>query len=56
VVQPNDIAKPRDVDARPIDENITIVEGLSPDDCVVVDGQSRLEAGAKVEPRSREPG
>jgi multidrug efflux system membrane fusion protein len=57
VVQPNNITEPRDVDARPIDENITIVaKGLSPDDRVVVDGQSRLEAGAKVEPKFREPG
>ena len=57
VVQPNNIVEPRDVDARPIDENITIVaKGLSSDDRVVVNGQSQLEAGAKVEPRSREPG
>ena len=57
VVQPNNIAEPRNVDAKPIDENVTIVaKGLSPDERVVVDGQSRLEAGARVEPRSQEPG
>jgi multidrug efflux system membrane fusion protein len=57
VVQPNNIAQPRDVDAKPIDENVTIVaKGLSPDERVVVNGQSRLEAGARVESRSQEPG
>jgi membrane fusion protein, multidrug efflux system len=57
VVQSNNIAEPRDVDAQPIDENVTIItKGLSPDERVVVNGQSRLEAGARVEPRSQEPG
>jgi multidrug efflux system membrane fusion protein len=57
VIQPNNIAEQRTVDAKPIDENITIVEkGLSPDERVVVNGQSRLEAGARVEPRSQQPG
>jgi multidrug efflux pump subunit AcrA (membrane-fusion protein) len=57
VVQPNNIAEPRSVDAKPIDENVTIVaKGLSPDERVVVNGQSRLEAGTRVEPRSQEPG
>jgi membrane fusion protein, multidrug efflux system len=57
VLQPNNIAEQRTVDAKPIDENITIVEkGLSPDERVVVNGQSRLEAGARVEPRSQQPG
>jgi multidrug efflux system membrane fusion protein len=57
VLQPNSIAEQRTVDAKPIDENITIVEkGLSPDERVVVNGQSRLEAGARVEPRSQQPG
>jgi multidrug efflux system membrane fusion protein len=57
VVQPDNIAEPRDVDARPVDENLTIVaKGLSPDERVVVNGQSRLEAGARVEARSQEPG
>jgi multidrug efflux pump subunit AcrB len=56
VVQPDNIAQPRDVDAKPIDENVTIVaKGLSPDERVVVNGQSRLEAGVRVEPRSQEP-
>jgi multidrug efflux system membrane fusion protein len=57
VIQPNNIAEQRTLDAKPIDENITIVErGLSPDERVVVNGQSRLEAGARVEPRSQQPG
>jgi multidrug efflux system membrane fusion protein len=57
VLQPNNIAEQRTVNAKPIDENITIVEkGLSPDERVVVNGQSRLEAGARVEPRSQQPG
>jgi membrane fusion protein, multidrug efflux system len=57
VVQPDNTAQPRDVDAKPIDENLTIVDkGLSPDERVVVNGQSRLEAGARVEPRSEQPG
>jgi multidrug efflux pump subunit AcrA (membrane-fusion protein) len=57
VVGPNNTAEPRNVDAKPIDENITIVaKGLSPDERVVVDGQSRLQAGVGVEPRSQAPG
>jgi membrane fusion protein, multidrug efflux system len=57
VVKPDNTAEARDVDAKPIDENITIVEkGLSPNERVVVDGQSRLEAGARVEPKSQQPG
>jgi membrane fusion protein, multidrug efflux system len=57
VLQSNNIAEQRNVDAKPIDENITIVEkGLSPDEPVVVNGQSRLVAGARVEPRSEQPG
>jgi multidrug efflux system membrane fusion protein len=53
VVQPNDIAEPRDVDATPLDDNVTIVtKGLSSGEPVVVEGQSRLETGARVEPRS----
>jgi membrane fusion protein, multidrug efflux system len=55
VVQPTNTAEPRDVDAMPVDENLTIVtKGLSPGDRVVVDGQSRLESGAPVAPRSRQ--
>jgi multidrug efflux pump subunit AcrA (membrane-fusion protein) len=37
----------------PVDDTVTIVTtGLSSGERVVVDGQSRLEAGARVEPRS----
>ena len=57
VVQPNNTAQPRDVDAKPIDENVTIVDkGISLDERVVVNGQSRLEAGARVEPRYQQSG
>jgi multidrug efflux pump subunit AcrA (membrane-fusion protein) len=57
VVQPDNTAQRRDVDAKPIDENVTIVDkGLSPDERVVVNGQSRLEAGARVEPRYEQSG
>jgi multidrug efflux system membrane fusion protein len=53
VVQPNDTAEPRVIDAMSLDDNVTIVtKGLSPGERIVVDGQSRLEAGARVEPRS----
>jgi multidrug efflux system membrane fusion protein len=53
VVQPNDTAEPRVVDAMPLDDTVTIVtKGLAPGERIVVDGQSRLEAGARVEPRS----
>jgi multidrug efflux system membrane fusion protein len=55
VVRPNNTADPRSIDATPIDDNVTIVtNGLSPDERVVVNGQSRLEAGARVEPRSQQ--
>jgi membrane fusion protein, multidrug efflux system len=54
-VQANNIAEPRSIDAMPIDNAVTIVAGgLSPDDRVVVNGQNRLEAGARVEPRSQQ--
>jgi multidrug efflux system membrane fusion protein len=57
VVQPDNTAQRRDVDAKPIDENVTIVDkGISLDERVVVNGQSRLEAGARVEPRYEQSG
>jgi membrane fusion protein, multidrug efflux system len=57
VVQPDNTAQRRDVDANPIDENVTIVDkGISIDERVVVNGQSRLEAGARVEPRYEQSG
>jgi multidrug efflux system membrane fusion protein len=53
VVKPDDTAETRNIDAMPVDDTVTIVTtGLSPGERVVVDGQSRLEAGARVEPRS----
>lgn len=53
VVGPGDTAEPRGIEAMPIDDSVTIVtKGLSPGERIVVDGQSRLEAGARVEPRS----
>jgi multidrug efflux system membrane fusion protein len=55
VVKPDDTAETRDIDAMPVDDTVTIVTtGLSPGERVVVDGQSRLEAGAHVEPRSQQ--
>jgi multidrug efflux system membrane fusion protein len=57
VVQPNNIADPRNIDAMPIDDNLTIVaNGLLPDERIVVNGQNRLEAGTRVEPRSQQAG
>jgi membrane fusion protein, multidrug efflux system len=53
VVKPDDTAETRNIDAMPVDDTVTIVTtGLSSGERVVVDGQSRLEAGARVEPRS----
>jgi multidrug efflux system membrane fusion protein len=55
IVQSNNTAEPRVVDAMPIDENLTIVtKGISPGERIVVDGQSRLENGAPVAPRSQQ--
>jgi multidrug efflux system membrane fusion protein len=55
VVKPDDTAETRDIDAMPVDDTITIVTTrLSPGERVVVDGQSRLEAGAHVESRSQQ--
>jgi multidrug efflux system membrane fusion protein len=55
VIQPGDTAELRVIDAMPIDDNVTIVaKGLSPGERIVVDGQSRLEVGARVDARSRE--
>ena len=55
VVQPDDTAEARLIDAMPVDDTVTVVtKGLSPGERVVVDGQSRLEAGVRVEPRSRQ--
>jgi multidrug efflux system membrane fusion protein len=56
MVQRDNTAEPQVIDALPVDENLTIVtKGLSPGDRIVVEGQSRLESGARVEPRSRQP-
>jgi multidrug efflux system membrane fusion protein len=55
VVRPGETAEPRVIDAMPIDDNVTIVtKGLLPGERIVVNGQSRLEAGARVEARSSE--
>jgi multidrug efflux system membrane fusion protein len=55
VVKPDDTAEARNIDAMPVDDAVTIVTaGLSPGERVVVDGQSRLEAGAHVEPQSQQ--
>jgi multidrug efflux system membrane fusion protein len=55
VVQPDDTAEARLIDAMPVDDTVTVVtKGLSPGERVVFDGQSRLEAGVRVEPRSRQ--
>jgi multidrug efflux system membrane fusion protein len=56
-VGPNNVAEPRRIEAIPIDDTVTIVaSGLSPDERVVVNGQNRLEAGTRVEPRSQQAG
>ena len=52
VIQPGDTAELRVIDAMPVDGNVTIVaKGLSPGERIVVDGQSRLEVGARVDAR-----
>jgi membrane fusion protein, multidrug efflux system len=55
VVGPSNVAEPHRIEAIPIDDTVTIVaSGLSPDERVVVNGQNRLEAGTRVEPRSQQ--
>jgi hypothetical protein len=57
VLQPNNIVDARSIDATPIDDRIAIVvNGLSPDERIVVNGQNRLDAGTRVEPHSQQAG
>ena len=53
VVRPDGTAEQRPIEARPIDETTAIAsKGLSPGERIVVDGQSRLEAGVRVSIKS----
>jgi multidrug efflux system membrane fusion protein len=52
VVKPDDTVEVRPVTVAVTQDNISaIASGLSPSEVVVTDGQDKLQAGSKVEPR-----
>jgi membrane fusion protein, multidrug efflux system len=53
VVKPDNTVEQRGIETTPVDDEVTIVsKGLEPGERVVVTGQYRLEAGARVNPRT----
>jgi membrane fusion protein, multidrug efflux system len=57
VVKPDKTVEVRTVNVAITQGNtVAVASGLSPGDIVVTDGQDKLEAGSKVEPRTANPG
>jgi multidrug efflux system membrane fusion protein len=53
VIKSDNTAEQRPIDAAPLDDEVAIVtKGLAPDERVVVNGQYRLQAGARVDAQS----
>ena len=53
VIKPDSTAEQRSVDAKQVDDQVAVVsKGLADDEKVVVDGQYRLQAGARVDAKS----
>jgi RND family efflux transporter MFP subunit len=50
VVDANDVARPKYVTLGPVVGSLRVVEGIAPDDNVIVNGLIRARAGAKVAP------
>jgi RND family efflux transporter MFP subunit len=50
VVDANDVARPKYVTLGPVVDGLRVVEGIAPDDNVIVNGLIRARAGAKVAP------
>jgi multidrug efflux system membrane fusion protein len=56
VIKSDDTAEQRPIDAEPVSEDLAIAKkGLEPGERVVVDGQSRLDQGARVAIRTLNP-
>ncbi|HEX3936357.1 MAG TPA: efflux RND transporter periplasmic adaptor subunit [Xanthobacteraceae bacterium] len=56
VIKPDDTAEQRPIEAEPVSEDLAIAKkGLEPGERVVVDGQSRLDQGARVAIRTANP-
>ncbi len=54
VIKPDNTAEQRPIDAKQVGDDIAIVsKGLSPDERVVVNGQYRLQAGARVDAKTQ---
>jgi multidrug efflux system membrane fusion protein len=52
IVKSDNTAEQRPIDAAPLDDEVAIVtKGLAPDERVVVNGQYRLQAGTRVDPK-----
>jgi len=52
VIKSDNTAEQRPIDAAPLDDEVAIVsKGLAPDERVVVNGQYRLQAGSRVDPK-----
>ena len=56
VIKSDDTAEQRPIEAEPVSEDLAIAkQGLNPGERVVVDGQSRLDVGARVAIRAASP-
>jgi len=56
VIKPDSTAEQRSVDAKQVDDQVAVVsKGLADDEKVVVDGQYRVQPGARVEPTTAAP-
>jgi multidrug efflux system membrane fusion protein len=56
VIKPDNTAEQRNIEANPAGTDIVIVtKGLSAGESVVVNGQYRLQAGSRVEPKETKP-
>src|SRR5262249_20224524 len=54
VIKPDSTAEQRPIEAKPVDEKVTIVtSGLAAGERVVVNGQSRLQPGSRVDAKSQ---
>jgi membrane fusion protein, multidrug efflux system len=52
IIKSDNTAEQRPIDAAPLDDEVAVVtKGLVPDERVVVNGQYRLQAGARVDPK-----
>jgi hypothetical protein len=54
VLNADNVATPKYVTLGPLVDGLRVVQGLKPDDTVVIDGLMRVRPGAKVAPQQAE--